>query len=71
MKNLGWNLAKPDRHLRRLGRTYGLEVDELCEAISKVTSDRTATVDLVLWRLSERRLIGAAIQRALEYGQPA
>lgn len=47
-KNYGMNVAKPDRHLVRIAGAEG--VHELCARLSKVTGDRIATVDLVIWR---------------------
>lgn len=49
-KNLGADVAKPDRWLVRLAESSGESVDALCARIAKETSDRVATVDVVLWR---------------------
>lgn len=50
-KNLGVDVAKPDRHLVRLARSAGCASPQrLCQLIAAVTGDRVATVDLVLWR---------------------
>lgn len=61
-KNLGFDVAKPDRHLVRLPRLLGYsEVYEMCRSIADFTGDPLRVVDLVLWRYSERE---AAMARA-------
>lgn len=61
-KNLGLDVAKPDRHLVRLAGRFGYEcVHRMCDEISREVGQRVAVVDLVLWRFEERRLNGAAI----------
>ncbi len=60
MKNLGFDCAKPDRHLRSLSSELGVEVGHLCGTISDTTGDRLGVVDLVLWRycaLAAARLV--------------
>ena len=50
-KNLGLDVAKPDRHLVRLSEYVGFSsVEKLCKDISEETGDRQSVVDLVLWR---------------------
>ena len=50
-KNLGVDVAKPDRHLVRLARATGSnDVTDLCSQISTFTGDRVAVIDLILWR---------------------
>ena len=50
-KNIGVDVAKPDRHLSRLSKSLGYDdVQDLCEAISSVTGDKISVVDLILWR---------------------
>ena len=50
-KNLGMDVVKPDRHLRRLAAAGGFDnPSEMCEIIANITGDRVATVDLVFWR---------------------
>lgn len=49
-KNLGMDIAKPDRHLVRIARLYGTNCFELCKRLAKATGYRVATVDLVIWR---------------------
>lgn len=48
-KNLGADVAKPDRWLDRLARSNGETVAGLCKRLADATGDRVATVDLVLW----------------------
>lgn len=47
-KNLGANVAKPDRHLVRIAGAEGTH--ELCARIARETGERIATVDVVIWR---------------------
>jgi hypothetical protein len=49
-KNLGADVAKPDRWLERLAAPSGETVDELCARLARASGDRIATVDLILWR---------------------
>ncbi len=52
-KNLGLEIAKPDRHLERLAKQTGYPgAQALCEAIASITADRVSLVDTVLWRYS-------------------
>lgn len=50
-RNLGLDVAKPDRHLQRIAEYYNFDdVQRMCEHISALTNDRVGVVDLVLWR---------------------
>lgn len=49
-RNLGIDCVKPDRHLVRLARQYGLTPTALCTELAGETGDRVGTVDCVLWR---------------------
>lgn len=50
-RNLGIDVAKPDRHMVRLYESLGfVGVYELCKYISEDVGDRIGTVDVVLWR---------------------
>jgi len=50
-KNLGYDVAKPDRHLVRLSSNLGFEsVTDFCGAISRVSGEATKVVDLIVWR---------------------
>jgi len=52
-RNLGMDVAKPDRHLVRLMKKFQFDdVQEMCKYISNITGDRIGTVDVVLWRNS-------------------
>ena len=56
-KNLGFQVAKPDRHLNRISESNGFKnAHELCEAIASQTREPISVVDGVLWRLSEKRM---------------
>lgn len=49
-KNLGADVAKPDRWLIRLADVEQTTVRALCAVLAAETGDRVATVDIVLWR---------------------
>lgn len=49
-KNLGFDIAKPDRHLQRIATSYGLDTFSLCKKLADETGYRIATVDLIIWR---------------------
>jgi hypothetical protein len=49
-KNLGADVAKPDRWLERLAQVELDTVANLCLRLAAATGDRIATVDVVLWR---------------------
>jgi hypothetical protein len=51
-KNLGANIPKPDRHLRRLAQAASFRVEELCDGISEFSGDDIRTVDSVVWRFA-------------------
>lgn len=55
-KNLGFDVAKPDRHLVRLQQRLGFsDVGAMCSHLASATGDPVRVVDLVLWRYLERR----------------
>lgn len=50
-KNLGFQVAKPDRHLLRIAEAAGYSSpQQMCSDISSIVCDRVPVVDLVLWR---------------------
>jgi hypothetical protein len=50
-KNLGLDVAKPDRHLVRVAQAAGYSSPaKLCAQISLAVGDTVAVVDLVIWR---------------------
>lgn len=52
-KNIGLDVAKPDRHLLRIATVTGYNNPQnLCEDISSFVGDRIAVVDLVMWRFA-------------------
>lgn len=52
-KNIGIDVAKPDRHLKRIADKFGFsEVNALCSEIAKVTGEKVSVIDLVLWRFA-------------------
>jgi hypothetical protein len=54
-KNIGLDVAKPDRHLVRLAKKFGyLDVHNMCQDIHVRCGDLVSVVDLILWRFEER-----------------
>ncbi len=52
-KNIGLNVAKPDRHLSRIANLFGYEaVGDFCTAVAGDTGTKVAVVDLVFWRFA-------------------
>lgn len=50
-KNIGIQVAKPDRHLTRFAADFGFpNVQELCSFLSYKTGDSIPVIDIVLWR---------------------
>ncbi|MBT4292500.1 hypothetical protein HOD41_07390 [bacterium] len=56
-KNLGVDCIKPDRHLVRIAKQYGVDVFEMCEKLSDRIGDKIRTVDLVIWRAANLGMI--------------
>ncbi|MEP1035519.1 hypothetical protein [Ekhidna sp.] len=55
LKNIGFNTAKPDRHLIRISNVYGFsDPNEMCLRLSRVIDESVPVIDLVLWRFAER-----------------
>jgi len=71
-KNIGVNVAKPDRHLVRIAHLFGYpSVQDFCGAVSCETGAKAAVVDLVFWRFATLRKDYAEVFRqfALFTGQ--
>ncbi len=50
-KNLGLDVAKPDRHLARISSAFGFaNPDHFCTAIAGVSEEKKNVVDLIVWR---------------------
>jgi len=50
-KNIGINVAKPDRHLKRIADCLGyISVEQFCADIAHSVGDQVCVIDLVLWR---------------------
>ena len=49
-RNLGMDVAKPDRHLVRIARKFGRTPRSLCRLVSEETGERVGVVDLVFWK---------------------
>jgi DnaJ-domain-containing protein 1 len=64
-KNIGLDVAKPDRHLVRIAQLFQFaSVQDLCETIANQAGTRVAVVDLVFWRFAtlNRRYLEALRQ---------
>lgn len=62
-KNLGFQVAKPDRHLVRLCSALGfLDVQELCRSVAEAVGETVQVVDITLWRYAADRG-GSSIER--------
>jgi hypothetical protein len=54
-KNIGFPVAKPDRHLCKMAEKLGyISAQQLCADISELTGEPIPVVDIVLWRYSAR-----------------
>lgn len=50
-KNIGLDVAKPDRHLVRIAKMENYpDVQTFCQAVSKLSGDSVPVVDLIYWR---------------------
>lgn len=56
-KNLGLDVAKPDRHLQRIADQNKETPQGLCARLAKAVGDRIATVDQVIWRAANLGLV--------------
>lgn len=55
-KNIGFSVAKPDRHLCRLSELSGYDSPaDLCRALADYIGDPIPVVDIVLWRFATLR----------------
>lgn len=53
-RNLGVDIAKPDRHLVRISEFFGYkDVQKFCKAIAEQVHEKIGVVDLVFWRFAE------------------
>lgn len=52
-KNIGLNVAKPDRHLVKIAKNEGFnDVQEFCKYISDRCEDSIPVIDIVFWRFA-------------------
>jgi len=52
-KNLGFDYAKPDRHLTRIASFFNYDnVQEFCNVVSQLSNDEIKIVDTVFWRFA-------------------
>ncbi|GHU80706.1 hypothetical protein FACS189468_1230 [Spirochaetia bacterium] len=69
-KNIGFSVAKPDRHLVKIMKELNYSsVEALCSEISELTDDPIPVVDIVLWRYSTLRndFIGLCKSKDVRY----
>ena len=62
-RNVGFNVAKPDRHLERIAAAHNMTTESMCKYLSEKSEGLTGrhydihTVDSIFWRTAaERRL---------------
>lgn len=52
-KNLGLDVAKPDRHLTRIAAATGfVDAHHLCNELKRIVGEPSAVADIVLWRFA-------------------
>jgi hypothetical protein len=52
-KNLGINIAKPDRHLVRIAANMGFGCPiEMCEELANLIQEKISVIDIVFWRFA-------------------
>ena len=56
-RNLGLDVCKPDRHLKRIADYYNTTPDKLCQKLSNESGDRIGVVDYVIWRAGNLNMI--------------
>jgi hypothetical protein len=56
-KDLGCDVIKPDRHLVRISKKYGLTPFAMCQNLSNSTGDKLSAVDFILWRAANLGII--------------
>jgi hypothetical protein len=58
-KNLGFRVAKPDRHLSRVATLFGYrDAHGLCKAVALATGESADVVDIVFWRYAASTTTG-------------
>ncbi|MBD3213433.1 MAG: hypothetical protein GF311_12570 [Candidatus Lokiarchaeota archaeon] len=56
-RNLGFNMAKPDRHLMKISNYFGFnDVQEFYKFVSEDTKDEIIVIDYVFWRFANLNL---------------
>lgn len=56
-RDVGADVAKPDVHLERLARRDRTTVERLCRRLARQSGYRVGTVDIILWRACEQRIL--------------
>ena len=56
-RNIGFNVIKPDVHIKRLAKYYGLDPFKMCDMLSESTGLPRHTVDSILWRAAQQKKI--------------
>ena len=56
-RNIGFNVIKPDIHIKRLAKYYGLDPFKMCEMLSEKMGLPCHTVDSVLWRAAQQKKV--------------
>jgi len=62
-RNVGFNVAKPDRHLERIAAAYNMTTESMCEYLSEKSEELTGiyydvhTIDSIFWRAAEKNIL--------------
>ncbi len=56
-KNFGFDCIKPDRHLERIAEIYNTDPFSMCQKLSDELGDNLNTVDTVIWRAANLKLM--------------
>lgn len=58
-RDMGADVAKPDVHLERLATRDRTTVERLCCRLARLSGYRIGTVDIILWRGCEQRILNS------------
>ena len=56
-RNIGFNVIKPDVHIARIAKYYGLDPFEMCDMLSERMGLPRHTVDSILWRAAQQKKV--------------
>jgi len=67
-RNIGFDVAKPDRHLDRIASAYGMSTAEMCEYLSGRSDVLVGihygvhTIDSIFWRAAAEKMINGSLR---------